>query len=235
MQIRMLVVDDDMVACVRYKNYFETHGYDVSIAHDGNHMWQQIQQQNFAIILLDVGLPGKDGLELARELRAYDEHLGIIIVSARDDDVDKIVGLESGANDYVTKPFNSRELLSRVKIVIRDTHNKKPSHLNNQINFGSWSLDCIRRILVNQDGIKADLSQGEMNILIYLAQRPGIAVSREILMHQVSSNPENSSDRTVDVLISRLRRKLELEEQNGDLITTVRGEGYALMGVLTTP
>lgn len=235
MQTRMLVVDDDMVACVRYKNYFESHGYLVNIAHNGTQMWQQIHENDYAIIILDVGLPGKDGLDLARELRAFDEYLGIIIVSARSDDVDKIVGLESGANDYVTKPFNSRELLARVKIVVRDTHDKKPNHLNNQIKFGNWQLDCTRRTLSNTSGERIDLSQGEMNILIYLAQRPCVAVSRDILMHQVSVNPDNSSDRSVDVLISRLRRKLEIDNEESDFITTVRGQGYALMGVVANP
>src|SRR5690606_25774773 len=124
--LKLLVVDDDPITCARHKAYFERHDYIVVVANSGAEMWQQMHHHCIALILLDVGLPGKDGLELARELRVHDDYLGIILVSGRDDDIDKIVGLESGANDYVTKPFNSRELLARVKIVLRQTHRLRP-------------------------------------------------------------------------------------------------------------
>jgi DNA-binding response OmpR family regulator len=123
--IQILVVDDDPVTCTRLKGYFSTEGYDMFVAHNGQDMWDVLNRQAIAVVLLEVGLPGKDGLELARELRAHSDELGIILVSGRSDDVDKIVGLESGANDYVTKPFNSRELLARVKIVLRGSRRKQ--------------------------------------------------------------------------------------------------------------
>ena len=226
----LLVVDDDLVACTRQRHYFETQGFQVSVAHDGTEMWRIVNAQSPALILLDVGLPGKDGLDLARELRAYDDYLGIILVTARDDDIDKIVGLESGANDYVTKPFNSRELLARVKIVLRETWQRRPAHNGAIRQFGHWTLDLMRRSLYDEQGRRIVLPRGEMAILAALAQRPGTVLTRHRLMDEVSDRAEDASERTVDVLISRLRRRLEADPRHPELIITVRGEGYLLLG-----
>lgn len=226
----LLVVDDDLVACSRQRHYFEAHGFRVSVAHDGMEMWRIVTAQDPALVLLDVGLPGKDGLDLARELRAQDDYRGIILVTARDDDVDKIVGLESGANDYVTKPFNSRELLARVKIVLRETWERRPAHQGTLRRFGRWTLDLIQRSLYDQDGGRLVLSRGEMAILAALANRPGAVLDRGRLMDHVSERTDTASERTVDVLISRLRHKLEDDPQQPELIVTVRGEGYVLLG-----
>lgn len=225
----LLVVDDDLVACTRQRHYFELQGYQVSVAHNGAEMWQIVNRQAPALILLDVGLPGKDGLDLARELRAHDEYLGIILVSARDDDVDKIVGLESGANDYVTKPFNSRELLARVKIVLRETWRRRPNDEGRQRKFGRWTLDLVQRSLYDENGSRIAFPRGEMAILTALADRPGTVISRAQLMAHVSERAHFTSDRSVDVLISRLRRRLETDPQQPELIITVRGEGYVLL------
>lgn len=226
----LLVVDDDLVACTRQQHYFEAQGFHVSVAHDGQAMWRIVNAQPPALVLLDVGLPGKDGLDLARELRAHDDYLGIILVTARDDDVDKIVGLESGANDYVTKPFNSRELLARVKIVLRETWRRRPVHEGTQRSFGRWTLDLIQRSLYDEHGKRAALPRGEMAILAALAERPGMVLDRGRLMEQVSMRSDNVSERTVDVLISRLRRRLETDPHRPESIVTVRGEGYVLLG-----
>ena len=226
--VHLIVVDDDLVACARNQHYFEGHGYRVSIAHNGAEMWRILTAQPAALILLDVGLPGKDGLELARELRAHDDYLGIILVTARDDDIDKIVGLESGANDYVTKPFNSRELLARVKIVLRETHHRRPSDTHSLRQIGRWSLDLTQRFIYSEMGERLILSRGEMEILVALARRPGTVLSRHQLMEYVSNRPYDASGRTIDVLISRLRRKLEDDPQNPELIVTLRGQGYTL-------
>lgn len=226
----LLVVDDDLVACTRQRHYFETQGFRVSVAHNGTEMWRIVNAQAPALILLDVGLPGKDGLDLARELRAHDDYLGIILVTARDDDVDKIVGLESGANDYVTKPFNSRELLARVKIVLRETWQRRPAHGGASRQFGRWTLDLMQRSLYDEQGQRVVLTRGEMAILAALAQRPGAVLARSRLMEEVSDRAEETSERTVDVLISRLRRRLETNPRQPELIITVRGEGYLLLG-----
>jgi two-component system torCAD operon response regulator TorR len=227
--IKLLVVDDDAITCARHKAYFEGHGYTVSVANNGSEMWRAFETDPIALVLLDVGLPGKDGLELARELRAHDDYLGIILVTGRDDDVDKIVGLESGANDYVTKPFNSRELLARVKIVLRETYRRRPESDGNQRVFGGWTLDLSYRKLLDDKGEEIMLPKGEMDLLITLARRPGIAIERARLMQSVSQRPWDATDRSIDVLISRLRKKLELDPKNPQLIVTVRSEGYALI------
>lgn len=227
--VHLIVVDDDLVACTRSQHYFETHGYRVSIAHSGSEMWHILAAQPAALILLDVGLPGKDGLELAHELRAHDDYLGIIIVTARDDDIDKIVGLESGANDYVTKPFNSRELLARVKIVLRETHQRRPDTSRSLRQIGRWALDLTQRFIYSKNGERLILSRGEMEILVALARHPGTVLNRHQLMEHVSNRPYDTSGRSIDVLISRLRRKLEDDPQNPTLIVTLRGEGYTLL------
>lgn len=227
--VHLIVVDDDLVACARSQHYFESHGFRVSAAHNGSQMWDILSSQPAALILLDVGLPGKDGLELARELRAHDDYLGIILVTARDDDIDKIVGLESGANDYVTKPFNSRELLARVKIVLRETHHRRPRDTHSLRQIGRWALDLTQRFVYSESGERLLLSRGEMEILVALARHPGTVLTRHQLMQHVSSRPYDVSDRTIDVLISRLRRKLEDDPQNPELIVTLRGEGYTLL------
>lgn len=224
----LIVVDNDRVACTQSQHYFEGHGYRVSIAHNGNEMWRLMAVQPAALILLDIVLPGKDGLDLARELRAHDDYLGIIIVTDRDDDIDKIVGLESGANDYVTKPFNARELLARVKIVLRDTHYRRPDSQHVSRQLGPWTLNLTQRFIRNDSGERLILSRGEMEILVALARQPGIVLSRSRLMQSVSHRPDQVTDRTIDVLISRLRRKLEDDPQNPELIVTLRGEGYVL-------
>lgn len=233
--IQLLVVDDDLLTCARHQAYFESQGYAVSVAHHGDAMWRIIQDQAVELVLLDVGLPGKDGLELARELRAYDNNLGIILVSARDDDIDKIVGLESGANDYVTKPFNSRELLARVKIVLRATQQQQASLTGTRRYFGPWSLNITHRTLQGRDGKQLMLPRGEMDLLSTLALAPGAILSRDQLMDSISQQASKVSGRTVDVLVSRLRHKLEDDPRNPQWIITIRNQGYVLMTASKQP
>lgn len=229
--IQLLVVDDDLLTCTRHQAYFEQQGYKVVVAHNGVEMWQALASHVIALVLLDVGLPGKDGLELARELRAQDSHLGIILVSARDDAMDKVAGLESGANDYVTKPFNSRELLARVKITLRETYLKRPEDLKNRYHFGPWTLDTLNRNLQDNNGKSVLLPRGEMDLLTALVRNAGTTLSRARLMLHVSQRAGDVSDRTIDVLVSRLRNKLEENVQHPELILTVRNEGYVLIAV----
>ncbi|MFZ3288669.1 MAG: response regulator [Telluria sp.] len=228
--VKLLVVDDDPVTCARLKGYFSGEGYEVFVAHNGNEMWNVLNCQEISVVLLDVGLPGKDGLELARELRAHDDALGIILVSGRTDDVDKIVGLESGANDYVTKPFNSRELLARVKIFLRGVRDARGSKQKcDVVSFGRWTFDIARRRLIDSAGRQEVLTRGEGELLFALGSHPGVVLSRERLMVHVSHRSWDPGDRTIDVLISRLREKLESDPRKPQLIETVRGEGYILI------
>lgn len=226
---KLLIVDDDPLITTRLRAYFTDAGYAVQSAGNGDDMWRLLKREQFALVLLDVGLPGKDGLDLARELRAHDAHLGIILVSGRSDDIDKIVGLESGADDYVTKPFNSRELLARVKIVVRGKRNLPPTPPETRLcTFGNWSFDLAHRQLVDGKGRKESLTRGEFELLAALARHPGVVLGRERLMQLVSHRAWDPNDRTIDVLISRLREKIEDDPHKPELITTVRGEGYML-------
>ena len=205
------------------------------VAHNGLEMWSHLERNDVNVVFLDVGLPGKDGLELARELRAHDEGLGIILVSGRSDDVDKIVGLESGADDYVTKPFNSRELLARLKIVLRGMRGRQQKQTDSVIFFGRWRFDLKQRCLLNQDGKQEILTRGECELLTALASHHGTVLSRERLMQNVSHRAWDPEDRTIDVLISRLREKIEDNPKKPEIISTVRGEGYVLLGKRENP
>lgn len=227
--VKLLVVDDDPITCKRLEAYFTAEGYVVFLAHNGQEMWQVLASQDVAVLLLDVGLPGKDGLELARELRARDDVIGIILISGHDDDVDKIVGLESGADDYVTKPFNARELLARVKIVLRSARRQHQARIHTSLTLGRWHFDLKQRRLLDPQGQQEVLTRGELELLSALASHPGTVLSRERLMQNVSHRAWDPGDRTIDVLISRLRDKLEDDPKKPKLIVTVRSEGYVLM------
>lgn len=211
------------------KAYFEQESYAVRVAGNGDEMWDCLRQEAADVVLLDIGLPGRDGLELARELRAHNASIGLILVTGRNDDIDKIVGLESGADDNVTKPFNARELLARVKIVLRRL--RPPAAVGAvgpQRKLGSWTLDLAQRKLIAANGHQEVLTRGEFDLLATLARHPGGAVERERLMQQVFHRAWDPSDRTVDVLVARLREKLEKDPRHPELIVTVRGVGYLL-------
>lgn len=224
----LLTVDDDPVTCTKVKAYFEREGYAVHVAANGDDMWERLGQHKIDAVLLDVGLPGRDGLELARELRARDASIGLILVSGRNDDIDKIVGLESGADDYVTKPFNARELLARVKIVLRRQRPGPAPLCSGELRFGSWILDVARRRLTDVDGHQQLLTRGEFDLLASLARQPGVSFDRERLMQTVFHRSWDPGDRTIDVLIARLREKLEADPRHPQLIITVRAVGYML-------
>ena len=225
----LLVVDDDPLTCSRVRAYFEHEGYDVAVASDGDTMWQALHGRPFDVVLLDIGLPGRDGLELARELRAQNARIGLILVSGRNDDIDKIVGLESGADDYVTKPFNARELLARVKIVLRRLRDLPATpQSTGQVRIGTWTLDLGHRRLTASDGRRENLTRGEFDLLAALARHRGSPLGRERLMQAVFHRTWDPSDRTIDVLVSRLREKIEPDPRQPELILTIRGEGYLL-------
>src|SRR5690606_15693705 len=156
----LLVVDDDLVAQARLNAYFTQEGYRVLLAGDGVAFWQALGRRPVDLVLLDVNLPGQDGLSLARDLRARNPTIGIILVTSRSDDVDKVVGLEVGADDYVTKPFNPRELLARVKSLLRRTGEHRPAH-DEVLSFAGWTLNLPQRRLCDEQGREVVLTRGE--------------------------------------------------------------------------
>ena len=224
----VLVVDDEAVIRARLKGYFEREGYRVLEAGNGEQMWQQFENQHVDLVMLDINLPGTDGLSLARELRSRSD-VGIILVTGRDETIDKIVGLEMGADDYVTKPFELRELLVRVKNLLwRISLVKKAQQdvveqfepCDDIITFDQYILELNSRKLSRGDEV-IKLTKAEFELLNAFALHPQQVLSREQLMQQTSHRNEEVNDRTIDVIIRRLRNKLQ-----ADLFVTVHGEGY---------
>ncbi|GIU42313.1 two-component system response regulator TorR [Shewanella algidipiscicola] len=224
----VLVVDDEAVIRARLKGYFEKEGYRVIEAEDGEQMWQQFSRQHVDLVMLDINLPGVDGLSLARELRSRSD-VGIILVTGRDEAIDKIIGLEMGADDYVTKPFELRELLVRVKnllwrmSLVKKAQQETIAQLeckDDVIEFEGYILELnSRKLKCGDESIK--LTKAEFELLAAFSLHPQQVLSRERLMQQTSHRNQDVNDRTIDVIIRRLRNKLHPE-----LFVTVHGEGY---------
>jgi two-component system OmpR family response regulator len=228
MKKTILVVDDDAELRQLLHEYFGERGYDVLLAADGMQMWEQLGQHQIDLIVLDLMLPGEDGLILCRNLRTHSA-VPILMLTARGDDMDRIVGLEMGADDYIHKPFIPRELLARVKNILwRAGEGSSAVAPVRKLHFAGWVLDLNALHLINHDGIVAPLSAGEFRILKTLAENPNRVMSRDQLLDASSGREQGPFDRTVDVMISRLRRRLGDDGGEHVLIKTVRSEGYML-------
>ena len=223
----VLIVEDDEVARTKLAGYLETAGHRVSEAVDGRGLRRVMVSDPVDLVLLDINLPGEDGLDLTRFIRANSD-VGIILVTGRTDDVDRILGLEIGADDYITKPFNPRELLARVKTLLRRTAARVPSASETRTSwrFSGWRFDTRSRRLVSPTGGKVALTRAEFELLNALIAHPGTVLTRERLLGCITHRSWDPGDRTVDVLVRRLRQKLEVDPQSPELIITVHGEGY---------
>jgi len=223
----ILVVDDEQRIIDLAQMYLEQEGYSVDSATDGSVAYNQIREDEPDLIVLDLMLPGMDGLEICRRVRA-DSDVPIIMLTARSDDIDKIVGLELGADDYLTKPFNPRELVARVKAILRrggivEKRDTTPA-ANAIVNVGNLTIDPERRLVkIDNDGV--DLRMKEFDLLVTLARDPGLVFSREKLLELVWGYDFAGETRTVDVHIAHLRHKLKPMTPN---IETVWGVGYKL-------
>ncbi|KXF80994.1 two-component system response regulator TorR [Enterovibrio coralii] len=233
----ILVVEDEVVTRTMVSGYFENQGYSVSQAADGKEMHQIINQQHVDLVLLDVNLPGEDGLSLTRELRGKSD-VGIILVTARTDSIDRIVGLEMGADDYVTKPFELRELQVRVKNLLWriSRAQKAPNQVassgredDNIVSFNGWTFDINRRAL-SKGHETVKLTKAEYEMLVAFTANPNRVMSRERILNLISHRVDAPNDRTVDVLVRRLRNKIEVEPKKPQLFVTVHGEGYMFAG-----
>ena len=222
----ILIVEDDEVTRARLAAYFEAESYRVSQSENGEGVDRMIAESAIDVVLLDINLPGKDGLQLARELSEKSD-VGIILVTARDDEIDRIVGLEIGADDYVTKPFNPRELLARVKNLIRRKQSDQSQrHKQRSKSFSGWTLDLSRRCLSSDSQENLPLTRGEFELLVTFLEHPGKTLHREWLMEKVTHRVWSPSERTIDVLVLRLRNKIEQDSHAPQIIRTVHGEGY---------
>ena len=228
--VKILVVDDDPRLCRVLHRYLCREGFQVSVAANGNEMRDRITDVLPDLIILDLVLPSEDGLALARDLRAkYD--MPIIMLTGKIDPVDRVVGLELGADDYVTKPFDERELLARVRSVLRRTKRSKkqpPTIANNAslAHFAGWQLDLKAQRLISPNGDTVRLTSLEFQLLAIFVKRPSQVLSRDTIVNQVTKRDYSPYDRSIDVLIGKVRKKIEPDFKNPTLIKTVRGMGY---------
>ena len=224
----ILVVDDQREICDLVQDYLSDEGYRVSIANDGAAMRRVMAQSAVDLVILDLMLPGEDGLTLARALRDVSD-VGIIILTGRGDTVDRIIGLEMGADDYLPKPFHPRELLARVRSVLRRVSSRtaeNASAARSRARFAGWNLDLASRELRSPSGKEVRLTTGEFDLLAAFVNNANQVLTRDRLLDLARNREAGPFDRTIDVQVGRLRRKLESDPQKPTLIKTVRGSGY---------
>ena len=226
---RILVVDDDPQFGAMLKRALETEAMEVRVAESGREMQGLMDELEVDVVLLDINLPDDSGFVLARALKQRDPALGLIFVSGRNDPVDRVAGLELGADDYLDKPVRVRELIAKVRNLASRVRVHEAAGQPKEIRLGRWKLDRIRRRLETDDGEHCTLTHGEYRLLESLAMEPGKTRTRDELYLAVSGGERDKNDRTVDVLVARLRRKLEDDSRSPQVIRTVPGEGYALV------
>jgi two-component system OmpR family response regulator len=226
------ILDDEVDITILLANYFGAQGYRVTQVHTGSALLEVMRSDPPVLVLLDLGLPGEDGFAIARQLRER-WNCGLVIVTGRGDSIDKVVGLEVGADDYVTKPFDLRELLARCKAVLRRTASKEPAAAATpdapaatpRLAFDTWQLNVGARTLSGAAGA-VELTTGEFELLHTFVRNPGRVLSRDFLLEQTRGREAGPYDRTIDVQVGRLRKKLEADPEKPQLIKSVRGAGY---------
>lgn len=236
----LAVLDDEVDITRLLGHYLTSQGFRVTELHSGGALMELMGRDAPALVLLDLGLPGEDGFAIARQLREH-WHCGLVIVTGRGDAIDKVVGLEVGADDYITKPFDLRELVARIKAVLRRI---EPAQLRaaapaaappaapaekTRLRFAQWLLDTAARRLSDEQGRDMPLTSGEFDLLSVFARAPGRVLSRDYLLEQTRGRSAGPFDRTIDVQVGRLRRKLEVDPEDPQIIKSVRGAGYILV------
>lgn len=229
----ILIVEDEDVTRLNLVSLFEAEGYKVLEAIDGEEMHERISQNDdINLVIMDINLPGKNGLILAREIRQQ-RNIGLIFLTGRDNDVDRILGLEIGADDYITKPFNPRELTIRARNLLTRTNSNGDeieSNSSGLLTFNGWELDENSRCLTSPTGDVKRLPKGEYRALRLMLDAPGRIFSREQLIKHMTGRELRANDRTVDVTIRRIRKHFESEASTPELISTIHGEGYRFIG-----
>ncbi|MDN3652988.1 two-component system response regulator OmpR [Thalassotalea ponticola] len=228
---KILVVDDDMRLRALLERYLVEQGYVVRSAANSEQMDRLIERENFHLVVLDLMLPGEDGLSICRRLRQAENEIPIIMLTAKGDEVDRIIGLELGADDYMPKPFNPRELLARIKAVLRRKSTEAPgapSQAEEVIEFGAFSLNLATREMRKGD-LEMPLTSGEFAVLKALITHPREPLSRDKLMNLARGRDYSALERSIDVQVSRLRRMLEQDPANPRYIQTVWGLGYVFV------
>jgi len=229
LETRLLIVDDDPGIRELTAGFLSAHGYIVDTAADGTTMRRALATENYALVVLDVMMPGEDGLTILRSLdRATSP--AVIILSVIGEEVDRIVGLEMGADDYVAKPANPRELLARIRSVLRRKESGTPTSVRpgarEYLRFAGWRLDAVGRQLLDPENVVINLSDGEFRLLIAFVEHPRRVLTRDQLLEISRGMNAEQFDRAIDVQVSRLRRKLLRDGDESELVRTVRNEGY---------
>jgi two-component system OmpR family response regulator len=231
----ILIVDDDRQIRAMLARFLAEHSMRVTQAGDGEQMFKALEAGRFDVIVLDVMMPGDDGFTLCRKLRSTNT-LPLILLTARNSETDRIVGFELGADDYVTKPFNPRELLARIRAILRraGAHTAASQGLASAIyRFAGWTLDTSRRALTSPHGVLTDLTTGEFDLLVAFVEHPQRVLNRDQLLDLARGRVSLAFDRSIDVQVSRLRRKIEIDPNVPALIKTVRNGGYFFTAIVT--
>lgn len=228
----ILLVDDEASLREPLAEYLIKQGYKVQQAADASIARSLLNAYDFDIILLDIMMPGEDGLSLCRFVTDKTD-IPVIFISAKTEETERIIGLELGADDYITKPFSPRELVARIKVVLRRAEKNGAARngaSGGAYQFSGWTLQCDKRSLVDADGVSVSLSTGEYQMLLALVSRAGKVLNRDQLLDITQGREAHAFDRAVDNQISRLRRKIETDPKNPEIIKTVWGGGYVLAG-----
>jgi two-component system OmpR family response regulator len=226
----ILVIDDDREIRDLLARFLEKQRIRVTAVRDGKEARRAWLNGHYQLVVLDLMLPGESGLDLARWLRSQSE-IPIVMLTAMGEETDRIIGLELGADDYMPKPFNPRELLARIRAVLRrsgDQTESKHDPSGRGYRFNDWTLEPARRRLLNPEGVEVALTGGEYDLLLALVERANRVLTRDMLLDLLRGRQAGPFDRAIDVAVSRLRRKLEDDGRNAQLIKTVRGGGYVL-------
>jgi two-component system response regulator CpxR len=223
----VLLIDDDVELCSMLTDYLGRHGFHVTSIHRGDTGLKAAREKSWALVLLDVMLPGMDGFEVLKQLRGVSP-VRVLLLTARGDDVDRIVGLEIGADDYLPKPFNPRELLARMRAILRRSSTAEPVSASAILRIDDLELDSGARTVLIKGKI-VELTDVEFSLLEALMRSPGKVVSREELAERALGRSLNPFDRSLDMHVSRLRRKLDEVSSSGDRVKTIRGAGYQLL------
>jgi two-component system OmpR family response regulator len=229
-QPHILVIDDDREIRDLLARFLERNRFRVTAARDGREARRAWAAGHYQLVVLDLMLPGESGLDLARWLRTL-SNVPIVMLTAMGEETDRIIGLELGADDYLAKPFNPRELLARIRAVLRragETPDKRQDQTSRPVKFSGWTLEPARRRLLNPEDVEVPLTGGEYDLLVALVDRANRVLTRDMLLDLLRGRQAGPFDRAIDVAISRLRRKLEDDGRHAQLIKTVRGGGYVL-------
>jgi two-component system, OmpR family, response regulator len=232
---RILVVDDEAQIRIVLRTLLEREGFEVAEASSGPQMWDHLAAGEVSLVTLDLNLAGEDGFGLAREIRSRMD-VPIIMISGKADEVDRVVGLELGADDYIVKPFNLREVLARIRAVLRryEPRPAVPAASDRScLHFDGWSFDIPSRSVRDPSGGPVDLTTAEFNLLAIFAERAKRVLSRDQLLDLLKGAEWSPYDRSIDTLVARLRKKIELDPERPTLVKTVRGVGYVFTGDVT--